>query len=135
MSADEDFDSSFSIFVCYKECGLRNSNFITGARIAVLIYTETTQKIYRGGAEVDFFSRSRYYNTNYGYPSTSDEGYFFSGTVDNYEFCHLEFTLSESFTEFRDIFEIGRAFTMCNSVVSYCTSTSNMHHVQSNEDC
>ena len=39
-----------------------NSNFVTGARIAVLLCTETTQKIYRGGAEVDFFSRSRYYN-------------------------------------------------------------------------
>ena len=62
-----------------------NSNFVTGARIAVLLCTETTQKIYRGGAEVDFFSRSRYYNKNYGYHSTSDEGYFFSGTVDNYE--------------------------------------------------
>ena len=37
------------------------SNFVTGARIAVLLCTETTQKIYRGGAEVDFFSRSRYF--------------------------------------------------------------------------
>ena len=60
-----------------------DSNFVTGARIAVLLCSETTQKIYRGGAEVDFFSRSRYYNKNYGYPSTSNEGYFFSGTVDN----------------------------------------------------
>ena len=67
------------------------SNFVTGARIPVLLCTKTTQKIYRGGAEVDFFSRSRYYNKNYGYPSTSDEGYFFSETVDNYEFYHLEF--------------------------------------------
>ena len=81
-----------------------NSNFVTGARIAVLLCTETTLKIYRGGAEVDFFSRSRYYNKNYGYPSTSDEGYFFSGTVDNYEFYHLEFTISEGFIEFRDYF-------------------------------
>ena len=31
------------------------SNFVTGARIAVLLCAETTQKIYRGGAEVDFF--------------------------------------------------------------------------------
>ena len=96
----------------------KNSNFVTGSRIAVLLCTETTQKIYRGGAEVDFFSRSRYYNKNYGYPSTNDEGYFFSETVDNYEFYHLEFTL-----------------TLCNSIFSYCTSISNMHHVQSNEDC
>ena len=81
-----------------------NSNFVTGARIAVLLCTETTLKIYRGGAEVDFFSRSRYYNKNYGYPSTSDEGYFFSETVDNYEFYHLEITLSESFIEFRGYF-------------------------------
>ena len=29
--------------------------FVTGARIAVLLCTETTQKIYRGGAEVDFW--------------------------------------------------------------------------------
>ena len=50
---------------------------------------------------MDFFSRSRYYNKNYGYPSISDEGYFFSGTVDNYEFYHLELTISESFIEFR----------------------------------
>ena len=84
---------------------------------------------------MDFFCRSWYYNKNYGYPSTSDEDYFFSETVDNYEFYHLEFTLSESFIEFRDIFEIGRAFSMCNSVFPYCTSISNMHHVQSNEDC
>ena len=48
----------------------KNSNFVTGARIAVLLCTETTQKIYRGGAEVDFFSRSRYYNKNYDYLST-----------------------------------------------------------------
>ena len=80
---------------------IKNSNFVTGARIAVLLCTETTQKIYRGGAEVDFFSPSRYYNKNYGYPSTSDEGYFFSETVDDNEFYHLEFTLSESFIEFR----------------------------------
>ena len=45
---------------------------------------------------MDFFSRSRYYNKNYGYPSTSDECYFFSGTVDNYEFYHLEFTISRA---------------------------------------
>ena len=38
------------------------------------------------------------------YPSTSDEGYFFSGTVYNYEFCHQEFTISESFKEFRGYF-------------------------------
>ena len=82
----------------------QNSNFVTGARIAVLLCTETTQKIDRGGAEVDFFSRSRYYNKNYDYPSTSDEGYFFSGTVDNYEFHHLEFTISVSFIEFRGYF-------------------------------
>ena len=37
-----------------------DSNFVTGARIAGLLCTEITQKIYRGGAEVDFFSRSRY---------------------------------------------------------------------------
>ena len=73
------------------------SNFVTGARIAVLLCTETTQKIYRGGAKMDFFSRSRYYNKNYGYPSTSDEGYFFSETVDIYEFYPVESTLSESF--------------------------------------
>ena len=53
---------------------------------------------------MDLFSRSRYYNKNYGYPSTSDEGYFFSETVDNYEFYHLEITLSESFIEFRGYF-------------------------------
>ena len=58
-----------------------NSNFVAGARVAVLLCIGTTQKIYRGGAEVDFFSRSRYYNKNYGYPRTSDEGYFFSETV------------------------------------------------------
>ena len=40
-------------------------------RIAVLLRTETTQKIYRGAAaEVDFFSRWRYCNKNYGYPSS-----------------------------------------------------------------
>ena len=82
----------------------KNSNFVTGARIAVLLCTETTQKIYRSGAEVDFFSRSRYYNKNYGYPSTSDEGYFFSETVNSYEFYHLEFTISESFKELRCYF-------------------------------
>ena len=49
---------------------------------------------------MDFFCRSWYYNKNYGYPSTSDEDYFFSETVDNYEFYYLEFTLSESFIEF-----------------------------------
>ena len=41
------------------------------------------------------------HNKNYGYPSTSDEGYFFSETVDNYEFYHLEFTIPECFIEFR----------------------------------
>ena len=82
----------------------KNSNFVTGARIAVLLCTETTQKIYRVGAEVDFFSRSRYYNKNYGYPSTSDEGYFFSEMVNSYEFYHLEFTISESFKELRCYF-------------------------------
>ena len=81
-----------------------NSNFVTGARIAVLLCTETTQKIYRGGAEVDFFSRSRYYNKNYGYPSTRDEGYFFSGTVDNYEFYPLGITIPENFIAFRGFF-------------------------------
>ena len=75
-----------------------NNNFVTGARIAVLLCTETTQKIYRGGAEVEFFSRSRFYNKNYG---TSDEGYFFSGTVDNYEFYPQDITIPESFIEFR----------------------------------
>ena len=49
---------------------------------------------------MEFFSRSRYYNKNYIYPSTSDEGYFFSETV-NYEFYHLEFTFPESFIELR----------------------------------
>ena len=73
--------------------------------LSLLLYTETTQKIDRGGAEVDFFSRWRFYNKNYGYPSTSDEGYFFSETVDNYEFCHQEFTISESFKEFRGYFQ------------------------------
>ena len=87
----------------------KNSNFVTGSRIAVLLCTETTQKIYRGGAEVDFFSRSRYYNKNYGYPSTSDEGYFFSESVDNYEFYHLEFTLSVSFIKFRGYFRDWRS--------------------------
>ena len=53
---------------------------------------------------MDFFSRSRYYNKNYGYPSTGDEGYFFAGTVDNYEFYHQEITLSESFIKFRGYF-------------------------------
>ena len=38
------------------------SNFVTGARIPVLLCTKTTQKIYRGGAEVDFISRSRLIN-------------------------------------------------------------------------
>ena len=87
-----------------KKQELKNSNFVTGARIAVLLCTETTQKIYRGGAEVDFFSRSRYYNKNYGYPRTRDEGYFFSGTVDNYEFYPLEFTILENFKAFRGYF-------------------------------
>ena len=84
---------------------------------------------------MDFFIRSRYYNKNYGYPSTSDEGYFFSETVDNYEFYHLEFTLSVSFIEFRGYFRDRQSVILCNSVFSYCTSISNMHHVQSNEDC
>ena len=53
---------------------------------------------------MDFFSRSRYCNKNYGYPSTSDEGYFFSGTVDNYEFYPLEITIPENFIEFRGFF-------------------------------
>ena len=87
----------------------KNSNFVAGARIAVLLCTETTQKIYRGGAEVDFFSRSRYYNKNYGYPSTSEEGYFFSGTVDNYEFYPVEFTIPESFIEFRSYYRDWRS--------------------------
>ena len=39
-------------------------------------------------------SESRYYNKNYGYPSTSDEGYFFLGTVYNFEFSLLKFSLS-----------------------------------------
>ena len=80
------------------------SHFVTGARMAVFLCTETTQKIYRCGAEVDFFSRSMYYNKNYGYPSTSDEGYFFSGTVDNYEFYPVEITIPENFIEFRGFF-------------------------------
>ena len=80
------------------------SSRVRGYGIAVLLCTETTQKIYRGGAEVDFFSRSRYCNKNYGYPSTSDEGYFFSGTVDNYEFYPLEITIPENFIEFRGFF-------------------------------
>ena len=50
---------------------------------------------------MDFFSRSRYYNKNYGHPSTSDEGYFFSGTVDNYEFYPVEITIPENFLAFR----------------------------------
>ena len=62
------------------------------------------KKIYRGGAEVGSLSRSRYYNKNYGYPSTSDEGYFFSGTVDNYEFYPVEITIPENFIEFRGFF-------------------------------
>ena len=45
---------------------------------------------------MDFFSRSRYYDKNYGYPSTSDEGYFFSGTVDTYEFYPVEITIPEN---------------------------------------
>ena len=53
---------------------------------------------------MDFFSRSRYYNKNYGYPRTRDEGYFFSGTVDNYEFYHLEFIIPENFRECRGFF-------------------------------
>ena len=96
-------DFTFANFLA-PDLFFRISNFVTGARIAVLLCTETTQKIYRDGAEVDFFSRSRYYNKNYGYPSTSDEGYFFSETVDKYEFYHLEFTISESFIEFRGCF-------------------------------
>ena len=74
----------------------RNSNFVTGARIAVLLCTETTQKIYRGGAVVDFFSRWRYYNKNYGYPSSSDEGYFFQE--------RWIITIPEHFIEFRGFF-------------------------------
>ena len=46
-----------------------------------------------------FFSRSRYNNKNYGYPSTSDEGYFFSETVDNYEFYP-----PENFIKIRNFF-------------------------------
>ena len=89
----------------FQKCGpLSISNFVMGARIAVLLCTETTQKIYRGGAKVDFLSRSRYYNKNYGYPRTRHEGYFFSEMVDNYEFYHLKFTLSVSFIEFRGYF-------------------------------
>ena len=53
---------------------------------------------------MDFFSRSRYYNKNYGYPSTSDEGYFFSETVDNYEFYPVEITIPENFIAFRGFF-------------------------------
>ena len=53
---------------------------------------------------MDFFSRSRYYNKNYGYPSTSDEGYFFSGTVDDYEFYPVEITIPENFIAFRSFF-------------------------------
>ena len=53
---------------------------------------------------MDFFSRSRYYNKNYGYPSTSDEDYFFSETVDNYEFYPLEITILENFIAFRGYF-------------------------------
>ena len=80
---------------------------------------------------MDFFSRSRYYNKNYGYPRTRDEGYFFSETVDNYEF-----TISEGFIEFRGYFRDRQSvYCVSNSVFSYCTSISNMHHVQSNEDC
>ena len=82
----------------------QNSNFVTGARIAVLLCTETTKNIYGGGAEVDFFSRSRYYNKNYGYASNSDEGYFFSETVDNYEFYPVEITIPENFIAFRVFF-------------------------------
>ena len=39
---------------CFPDDDTQNSNFVTGARIAVLLCTETTQKIDRGGAEVDF---------------------------------------------------------------------------------
>ena len=35
-----------------KKQELKNSNFVTGARIAVLLCAETTQKIYRGGAPI-----------------------------------------------------------------------------------
>ena len=45
---------SYSTFI------VGSSNFVTVARIAVLECTETTQKIYRYGPEVDFFSRSRF---------------------------------------------------------------------------
>ena len=54
---------------------------------------------------MDFFSRSRYCNKNYGYPSTSDEGYFFSGTVDNYEFYPAEITIPENFIQLCDFFQ------------------------------
>ena len=81
------------------------SHFVTGARMAVFLCTETTQKIYRCGAEVDFFSRSMYYNKNYGYPSTSDEGYFFSVIVDGYEFYLWYF---QSFS--REFHRISRFF-------------------------
>ena len=74
---------------------------------------------------------SRHYNKNYGYPSTSDEGYFFSGTVDNYEFYPVEITIPENFIAFRVFFRDS----LCNSVYSNCTSISNIHHVETNEDC
>ena len=76
---------------------LSNSNFVTGAQITVLLCTETTQKIYRGGAEVDCFSRSRCYNKNYGY-------LILPWTEDNYEFYPLGITISENFIEFRGFF-------------------------------
>ena len=66
MLLSSEIDKSMTAIL--RRFSARNSNFVTGARIAVLLCTETTQKIYRGGAEVDFFSRSRYYNKNYGYP-------------------------------------------------------------------
>ena len=92
----------------------KNSNFVTGARIAVLLFTETTQKIHRGGAEVDIFSRSRYYNKNYGYLSTSDEGYFFSGKVYNFNFSLLKFSLPL----ISRYFFLSTCRCLCNSALS-----------------
>ena len=92
----------------------KNSNFVTGARIAVLLFTKTTQKIHRGGAELDIFSRSRYYNKNYGYPSTSDEGYFISGKVYNFDFSLLKFSLPL----ISRCFFLSTCRCLCNSALS-----------------
>ena len=64
----------------------------------------------RGG----FLSESRYYYKNCGYTSTSDEGYFFSGTVYDFEFFLLKFSLSLILRYF--FLSTGRC--LCNSALS-----------------